>query len=172
MTQQRHSFPFLTSVLHTPFFFFVSSPTHKIFRMLSTMSRRSKSSNCSSHALLEVKNVFNSATGPSLISLVSNLNHALNERDDQEGNAAAEKDWGVSVWQRKTACLLLYFVCRRRHWELSSVYFMIDSADHELVCALLQLRLLFNRARGCMSLRHAAEAEGRPRGLVRRLACR
>jgi hypothetical protein len=57
--------------------------------MLSTMSRRRKSSNCSPHALLEVKNAFNSVTGPSLIFLVSNLNHALDEIDDQEGNAVA-----------------------------------------------------------------------------------
>jgi hypothetical protein len=128
----------------TPFFLFfssrVSSPTHKIFLMLSTMSRRRKSSNCSTLALLEVKHVFKSTTGPSLISLVSNLNHALNEKDDQEGDAAAKKHWG-------------------------------DLTDCELVCALLQLRLLFKWARGCMSLRHAAEAEGR-RGLARRLACR
>jgi hypothetical protein len=37
---------------------------------------------------------------------------------------------------------------------------MIDSTDYELVCALLQLRLLFKWARGNMSLRHATEAEG------------
>jgi hypothetical protein len=48
---------------------------------------------------------------------------------------------------------------------------MIDSTDCELVCALLQLCLLFKWARGCMSLQHAAEAEGR-HGLARRLACR
>jgi hypothetical protein len=64
-------------------------PTHKIFPMLLTMSRRRKLSNCSPPALLEVKNVFNSVTGPSLILLVSNLNHALHEKDDQEGNVAA-----------------------------------------------------------------------------------
>jgi hypothetical protein len=46
---------------------------------------------------------------------------------------------------------------------------MIDLTDCELVCALLQLRLLFKWVRGCMSLRHATEAEGR-RGLVRWLA--
>jgi hypothetical protein len=54
-------------------------------------------SNCSPHALLEVKNAFNSTTGPSLISLVSNLNHTLHKKDDQEGDAVAKKDWGVSV---------------------------------------------------------------------------
>jgi hypothetical protein len=64
-------------------------PTREIFPMLSTMSRRRKSSNCSPRALLEVKNAFNSVTGPSLILLVSNLNHALDEKDDQEGNVAA-----------------------------------------------------------------------------------
>jgi hypothetical protein len=54
--------------------------THKIFRMLSTMSRRRKSSKLSPRALLEVKNASNNVTGPSLISLVSNLNHALDEK--------------------------------------------------------------------------------------------
>jgi hypothetical protein len=52
----------------------------KIFRMLSTMSRRRKLSNCSPRALLEVKNMFNDVTGPSLILLVSNLNHALDKK--------------------------------------------------------------------------------------------
>ena len=53
------------------------------------MSRRRKSSKLSPRALLEVKNAFNDVTGPSLILLVSNLNHALDEKDDQEGDAAA-----------------------------------------------------------------------------------
>jgi hypothetical protein len=38
---------------------------------------------------VEVKNAFNGITGLSLILLVSNLNHALHEKDDQEGNVAA-----------------------------------------------------------------------------------
>jgi hypothetical protein len=64
--------------------------------MLSTMSRRRKLSNCSPGALLEVKNAFNSPTGPSLILLVSNLNHAPHEKDNQEGDLAAKKDWGTT----------------------------------------------------------------------------
>jgi hypothetical protein len=126
-------------------------PTREIFPMLSTMSRRRKSSNCSPRALLEVKNAFNSVTGPSLILLVSNLNHALDEKDDQEGDVAA------------TFSILFVIIQCFVH--------VIDSTDYELVCALLQLRLLFKWARGCMSPRHAAEAEGRC-GLARRLACR
>jgi hypothetical protein len=61
------------------------------------MSRRRKSSNCSPRALLEVKNVFNSTTGPSLISSVINLNYVIHGKDDQEGDVEAKKDWGVSV---------------------------------------------------------------------------
>jgi hypothetical protein len=57
--------------------------------MLSTINRRRKLSNCSPCALLEVKHAFNSATGPSLILLVSNLNDVLHEKDDQEGDVVA-----------------------------------------------------------------------------------
>jgi hypothetical protein len=41
-----------------------------------------KLSNFPPRALLEVPNVFNSTNGPSLTSLVSNLNYALHEKDD------------------------------------------------------------------------------------------
>jgi hypothetical protein len=61
------------------------------------MSRRRKSVHCSPRALLEVKNVFNSTTGGSLILSVNNLNYFVHEKDDQEGDVAAKKDWGVSV---------------------------------------------------------------------------
>jgi hypothetical protein len=133
-------------------------PTHEIFPMLSTMSRHCKSSNCSPRALLEVKNAFNSVTGPSLISLlVSNLHHALHEKDDQEGD--------VARWPHFQLCLSPASL-----GVIQCFVDVIDSTDCELVCALLQLRLLFKWARGCMSLRHATEAEGR-RGLARRLAC-
>jgi hypothetical protein len=143
--------------LFSSFFSRVSSTTHKIFPpMLSTMSRHRKLSNCSPRALLEVINAFNSATGHSLILLLNNLNHALHEKDDQEGDAAAAFST-LFVAGVIGSCLAF---CH-----------MIDSTDCELVCALLQLCLLFKWERGCMSLQHAAEAEGR-RGLARRLACR
>jgi hypothetical protein len=83
-------------------------PTHEIFRMLSTMSRRRKSSNCSPRALLEVKNAFNNVTGPSLILLASNLSHPSMKR--RPG--------------RRRSSHIFNFVCRRRHWESSSVLFM------------------------------------------------
>jgi hypothetical protein len=124
--------------------------------MLLTMSRRRKSSNCSPHALLEVKDAFNGATGPFLILLVSNLKHALHEKDDQEDDAVA------------TFSILFVAGVIGSHLVF---HCMIDLTDCELVCALLQLCLLFKWGRGCMSLRHSAEAAGR-RGLVHRLVCR
>jgi hypothetical protein len=61
------------------------------------MNTRRKSANTEPRALLEVTNVLTLATGPSIISTISNLNFTLQKKDDQEGDEEADKDWGVSV---------------------------------------------------------------------------
>jgi hypothetical protein len=68
-----------------------------LFEILITARWRCrKLCNCSPPVLLQVKNALNGTTGPSLILLVSILNCAFHEKDDQEGDAAAKKDWGTT----------------------------------------------------------------------------
>ena len=61
------------------------------------MSPRRKPSKLPPRSMLEVTNVLTGTSGQATLASVIKLKHTLAKKDDQEGDEAANRDWGVSV---------------------------------------------------------------------------
>jgi hypothetical protein len=69
----------------------------QIERTVLTMITRRKSSKLPPRSMLEVPNVLKGTSGQSTLRAVTQLEYKVAEKYDQEGDAAGNKDWGVSV---------------------------------------------------------------------------
>ncbi len=61
------------------------------------MTSTHHSSKLPPRSILEVPNVLQGETGQAILSSITRLKYTVAKKDDQEGDVAADRDWGVSV---------------------------------------------------------------------------
>jgi hypothetical protein len=80
-----------------PFWDGARQAAQKTKRTFLTMISRRELSNILPRSMMEVTNVLKGISGRATLASVAKLECTLAQKDDQEGDAVANKDWGISV---------------------------------------------------------------------------